>query len=89
VAQDVDGDVFAFQDGQRLAAALASRANKVMHAVGAETRASGIGEQNLPVTAWGFAEPSFPARRPWVWRAVHNVPCGPSRSHEHEHPYRA
>jgi hypothetical protein len=59
VAQDMDGDAFAFQRRTDLGGSFDMTDQQVMHAVGAETRASGIGEQNLPDTAWRFAEPGF------------------------------
>jgi len=59
VAQDMDGDAFAFQRRTELGGSLDMTDQQVMHAVGAETCASGIGEQNLPVAAWRFAEPGF------------------------------
>src|SRR5438876_406130 len=32
---------------------------QIMYAVGGETRASGIGKQDLAIAAWGFAKPGF------------------------------
>ena len=55
VSKDMNGDAFAFQRRTSFSGRFDMTDQQVMHAVGAETRASGIGKQNLPVAAWRFA----------------------------------
>lgn len=55
VTQDVDGDPLVCQRRADLGGRRAMSAQPVLHAVGAETRASGVREHHLPVTSWWFA----------------------------------
>jgi hypothetical protein len=50
---------FPFQRGADLSGGLDMLDQQVMDAVGAEAGSSGVGEQDLPVPAWRFAEPGF------------------------------
>jgi hypothetical protein len=59
VSKDMNGDAFAFQRRTDLGGSIDMTDQQVMYAVGAETRASGIGEKDLTITACWFAEPSF------------------------------
>src|SRR5207253_2619525 len=55
----MNGNAFALQRRTDLDGGLDMTGQRIMYAVGGETRASGIGKQDLSITAWGFAKPGF------------------------------
>src|SRR5207302_2061952 len=55
----MNGNAFALQRRTDLDGGLDMTGQQIMYAVGGETRASGIGKQDLSITAWGFAKPGF------------------------------
>ena len=61
----MDGDTFVFQRRADLGSSRGMFNQQIMYAVGAQVRASGIGKQNLSVTARLLVQPAFQHSHCW------------------------